>query len=92
MPSTNNIQLSLLIEEAEILKKEANRQMVAAVCIREEAIARGDPVGNLKAIAASTVATQIIRAALPGVQKRLAKDTTEEIISRINEATPIRDR
>lgn len=78
MASTNNIQLSLLIEEADVLKEEANRQMAAAIRKREEAIARGEKVGNLKQIAASTVAAQIIRAALSEVVKRQVEDKKKE--------------
>lgn len=64
------IQLSLLMSETEILAAEANRQMAEAARTREEAIARGEAVRNLKPIAPSTVATQIIRAALSEVEKR----------------------
>lgn len=68
--TSTSIQISLLRKEVDTLEEEANRQMGAAVRKREEAIARGETVGNLKSIAASTVATQIIRAALPVVEKR----------------------
>jgi uncharacterized hydantoinase/oxoprolinase family protein len=74
MASTNNIQLSLLVEEADVLKEEANRQMAAVVRKREEVIAKGEKVGNLKQIAASTVATQIIRRALPRLKIEIEKD------------------
>jgi hypothetical protein len=74
MASTNNIQLSLLVEEADVLKEEANRQMAAVVRKREEVIAKGEKVGNLKQIAASTVATQIIRRALPRLKIVIEKD------------------
>jgi hypothetical protein len=76
--TSTSIQVSLLREEVDILEEEANRQMGAAVRKREEAIARGEKVGNLKQIAASTVATQIIRAALPTVEKRQTWDKKRE--------------
>jgi hypothetical protein len=70
MMTSTSIQFSLLKEEADILMAEANRQMTAAIRKREEAIARGEKVSNLKPIAPSTVTTQIIRAALSEVEKR----------------------
>ena len=68
--TSTSIQISLLKEEADILIAEANRQMMAEVRMREAAMSRGEVVSTLKPIAASTVATQIIRQALPEVENR----------------------
>ena len=87
--TSTSIQISLLREEVDILIAEANRQMIAEVRMREAAISRGEALVNLKPIAASTVATQIIRAALPGVEKRQAEDEQKKIRARIREAKPI---
>jgi len=69
MPSVS-IQLSLLRSEVDVLEVEANRQMMAEVRMREAAMSRGEEVSNLKSIGISTVATQIIRQALPEVENR----------------------
>lgn len=70
MPSTS-LQFSLLQEEANILLAEANRQLKEAIRKREEVLAKGGADYNIKPIAPSTVATQIVRQALPEIQKRL---------------------
>lgn len=64
------VQVSMLVEDAEVLQTEADRQMVIAVRNRKKAIARGEKPRRLKAIVASTVAGQIIRVALPEVIER----------------------
>ena len=73
MPSTS-LQFSLLQEEANLLLAEANRQLKEAILKREEVLAKGGEDYNIKPIAPSTVATQIIRQALPEIRKRLDAD------------------
>lgn len=67
---STSIQFSLLQEEANILLKEANRQIKVAVCENEKEIANGRPLKKLDIIRPSTIATQIIRAALPELERR----------------------
>lgn len=73
MPSTS-LQFSLLQEEANLLLAEANRQLKEAILKREEVLVKGGEDYSIKPIAPSTVATQIIRQALPEIRKRLDAD------------------
>jgi hypothetical protein len=78
MPSTS-IQFSLLQEEANTLLAEANRQLKVAILKREEVFANGGVDYTIKPIAPSTVATQIVRQALPEIRKRLDTDERKGI-------------
>jgi hypothetical protein len=78
MPSTS-IQFSLLQEEANTLLAEANRQLKVAILKREEVLFNGGADYNIKPIAPSTVATQIVRQALPEIRKRLDTDERKGI-------------
>ena len=78
MPSTS-IQFSLLQEEANTLLAEANRQLKVAILKREEVLAKGGADYNIKPIAPSTVATQIVRQALLEIRKRLDTDERKGI-------------
>lgn len=71
---STSVQASLLQDEANILLAEANRQIKVAVREREEVLAKGGEDYAIRAIAPSTVATQIIRAALPGLEAKIEKD------------------
>jgi len=76
--TSSTLQISLSLREVNLLAEEANTQMNEAMHIREEAIAHGEKVLNLKPIAPSTIATQIIRQSLPGLEAKLTKAKKEK--------------
>ena len=67
---STTLQVSLRLSEVNVLEAESNRQVAIALRERQAAIDKGEKGAKLKAIGPSTVAAQIIRAALPEVEKR----------------------
>jgi len=70
---STSIQVSLLHKEVDLLAEEADEQMKEEIRRQEETIAEGRLVSNVKRVVPSTVATQIIRKALPALEAKLAK-------------------
>ena len=69
---STSIQVSLLHKEVDLLVEEAGEQQKVEIRKHEEAIAEGGLASNIKRIVPSTVATQIIRKALPALEAKLA--------------------
>jgi type III secretion system FlhB-like substrate exporter len=68
------LQVSLSLSEVFLLEEESKGQMAIAIRERLDALARGEKAPKLKAIGPATVAAQIIRRALPGLEVEIEKD------------------
>lgn len=71
---SSTVQVSLTLREANLLGAESKRQTAEAISERLAAIANGEEEQKLKAIGPATVAAQIIRRALPGLEVEIEKD------------------
>ncbi len=71
---STTLQVSLVLSEAILLEAEADRQMLIAMRERVDLLAKGEKPLKLKLIGPATVAAQIIRKALPGLEVEIEKD------------------
>lgn len=76
---STSLQVSLLHKEVNLLAEEAAEQQKVEICKHEEAIAEGRLASNIKRIVPSTVATQIIRKALPALEAKWANAKKEKV-------------
>jgi hypothetical protein len=71
---SSTVQVSLTLEEVKILEAESKRQTAEAIRERLAILAKGAEAPKLKVIGPATVAAQIIRRALPGLEVEIEKD------------------